>query len=418
MSYHLQGSASFARALPVAGLSSFSGSVPASVSGTAPKAATQISRASVTDVKTVEDGPQKDRKAALRLAKFASKRKASELLRAAGRKDAVKLSQCCYVPVGSSVDLCQNTETGAAHYRGIRTCASVWLCPICSAKISERRREELNDVLAGARSQGLSVFMVTLTARHTRRSKLATFLDALKAAKKRFQQLSGWRRFGAVGSVTATEVTFGENGPHPHFHWLILSDKPQVQAQADLEALRDDWSAALATAGLTGNHAAYDVRGASAAGEYIAKFGAAEELTLHGEKRGRKASRTPWQLLEDARDGDAEAAALWLEFAAVFKGKRQLVYSRGLKARFGIGETSDAEAAEAAENAEAQAEKLVVLRTFCGVTDWKEARRRYCAILAAAEAGTCLDAAQFGPTDSDRWRGTRAEVLHSLEVIE
>ena len=153
---------------------------------------------------------------------------------------------------------------------------------------------------------------------------------------------------------------------------------------------------------LSGNDAAFQVQSAQAAGAYVAKFGAAEELALQGQKRGRNGSRGPWQLLDDARDGCARSAAIWREYALAFRGRRQLVWSPGLKARFSIGETTDDEAAAEVDPAPPAAE---VLRAWAGAGDrWRSARRRRVALVQAAEAGGSLDAAEYGPTDALRWQ--------------
>lgn len=202
--------------------------------------------------------------------------------------------------------------------------------------------------------------------------------------------------------MTATEVTHGRNGWHPHFHEILLLDASPADALAMLETLRAGWRTSLAAVGLSGNEAAFQVQSAQAAGAYVAKFGAAEELALHGEKRGRNGSRGVWQLLDDARDGCARSAAIWREYALAFRGRRQLVWSPGLKARFNIGETSDDEAAAEVDPAPPAAE---VLRGWVGASDrWRLARRRRVALVQAAETGGSLDAAEYGPTDALRWQ--------------
>lgn len=145
-----------------------------------------------------------------------------------------------------------------------------------------------------------------------------------------------------IGSVTATEVTGGgSHGWHPHFHMILI-----LEGDTDLVPLHDAWLASLRGAGLDGAGAAFQVQGADAAGSYIAKWGAAEELTLVHRKRGRS-GRTPAQLLAASCDeGDREAGRLWAEYATVFHGRRQLVWSRGLKALAGVGEIDDQEAAQ------------------------------------------------------------------------
>jgi len=366
--------------------------VPASSS--ASKAA--VKRGVRNSVKSVEPARDYDHF----LGRLSSKNTAANLLRSAGQeKLSVRVSQCIYVRRQPVVSLQVSKETGRASVSGIVTCSSVWCCPCCSPRISARRKDELDKLMSGARAEGLSVVMLTLTARHNRRMALAPFLDDLKSSKQRLQQLTAWRNLKPVmvGSVTATEVTHGDNGFHPHFHCLLVLDAPQEQALAMVEGLRSAWIASLATFGLEGEKAAFHVQDASAAQCYVAKFGAAEELALQGSKRGRNGSRGPWELLEAARDGDLQAGAIWQEYAAAFRGRRQLVWSRGLKARFGVDEVSDDEAAATDETTH-----VVVRQWTCGRA-WREARRRLASLLFAAETGGDLDRAEFGPTDARRW---------------
>lgn len=229
------------------------------------------------------------------------------------------------------------------HYQGLQTCGSVWACPCCGARISETRRGEMNQALSWAREQGYRVSMVTLTARHGRGDDLRELLERMKDAKQRWARHRAYRQIkpAMVGSVTATEVTGGgAHGWHPHFHVILIMD-----GDHDLSGLRAAWLASLRGAGLDGAGAAFQVQGADAAGTYVTKWGAAEELALKDGKKGRAGS-TPAQLLAASCDeDDRKAGRLWSEYAQVFHGRRQLVWSRGLKALVGIGEVDDQEAA-------------------------------------------------------------------------
>lgn len=265
------------------------------------------------------------------------------------------VSACCYAlqwgrtTVG--VMLKQYDESRRASFDGVQRCGSVWHCPVCGKVISARRRDEMNTALSVVRAAGGFPVLMTLTARHGRRNALADLLDRMKRALRRMRQRRDWKAFRAKYSgltITATEVTHGfRNGWHPHFHILVMvsgvDDEPE--AVDVVEALRGAWMSAMTAEGLSGNGAAFDVRGAGAAGDYVAKWGAAEELAFGDAKEARKGNRTPLQLLDAATDGDAEARRLWAEYAAAFKGRRQLVWSDGLKAACGIGEVEDGEAA-------------------------------------------------------------------------
>ena len=103
-----------------------------------------------------------------------------------------------------------------------------------------------------------------------------------------------------------------------------------------------------------------------------------------GQKSGR-AGRSPFQLLADYADqNDARAGALFAEFAGVFKGRRQLVWSPGLKKLAGIDEVSDEQAAEDAVRMadESKHDERVGHFTPKG---WSVVRRHRAALLKFAE---------------------------------
>lgn len=288
--------------------------------------------------------------------------------------------------------------TVRASYAGLQTCGSVWLCPCCGRRISETRRGELNALLGWARERGLIPIMVTLTARHGIRDRLTAQLEAMKVAKRRLRQRREWRAVKGriVGTVTATEVTHGQHGWHTHFHEIFLMDAPdEGEALAMLEGMGRVWRACLLGVGLSGGRVAWQAQGAAAAGSYVSKWGAGEEMTLGDAKRARGKGRTPLQLLADADAGDDEGAALWRTYAKAFKGRRQLVWSPGLKTAAGIDEMSDDDAAQDEAQDDGTAEALLHIEhgDWTGRRGWRGARHRRARVLDAAETGGAAAAA-------------------------
>ena len=54
---------------------------------------------------------------------------------AAGDPDTPERQRNCgAVPVGDRVEI--RIRNGSAYYCGLETCGNVWLCPVCSAKIT------------------------------------------------------------------------------------------------------------------------------------------------------------------------------------------------------------------------------------------------------------------------------------------
>jgi hypothetical protein len=82
-------------------------------------------------------------------------------------------------------------------------------------------------------------------------------------------------------------------------------------------------------------------------------------------KHGREGHRTPFDLLRDYADGDSGAGSLFREFARAFKGKRQIVLSRGLRQDLGMGsEKTDQELAEE------EKDKAIIIAILT-IQEWK-----------------------------------------------
>jgi len=318
----------------------------------------------------------------------------------------MRVAHCLWTATGATVDLVRRQDD--ARFIGVQTCGSVWVCPCCSARISEVRRRELRQLeeWAGSPLRGLRLVMMTLTARHRNR-RLGDMVDRLAKAKRRMQNRKAWQRLrddGTLfGTVSVREATHGKNGWHPHYHVLCLVEADSDEAaQAALEPMRSAWIDCLRKEGLTGTlERAFDLQNGDAVAAYISKhgrdekdraeasearstWGISEEMTLARTKRGLSfGSRSPWQILRDAASGDEASAALWQEYARVMHGRRQQVWSNGLKEACGLIEVEDEAAAEGEEFTEDEDERLA---TWPKAT-WKRIRHRRGEILAAAETG-------------------------------
>ena len=271
--------------------------------------------------------------------------------------------------LAEQIEIRYRPDVQAAHYRGLQTCGSVWHCPICAAKISERRREELAGLVEKHIAAGGSVWMTTYTIRHKRYDNLADLLQRFLEARRRVRQGRrgiAWRRdYQVIGTVSVLEVTWSkENGWHPHVHELVFSAAADFDPDAFDQAVRPLWREAARSQGLKMNGHGFQVdRTYGAVADYIAKYGhepAKEPWGVEAEmskghlKRGRAERHyTPFALLDAIADGHDRLAPRWQEYANVFKGRKQLNYSPGLKAFYAEAETDDAELAAQGETSEA-----------------------------------------------------------------
>ena len=96
---------------------------------------------------------------------------------------------------------------------GLQTCGSVWVCPVCGAKVVERRRGEIQQAMAMHRACGGEVHLLTLTAPHTRfdvleelQAKLGKALNGFLADKT---VKNVFKDMGYIGQIRGYEVTMG-----------------------------------------------------------------------------------------------------------------------------------------------------------------------------------------------------------------
>lgn len=286
------------------------------------------------------------------------------------------------------------------HFKGLQTCALPWLCAVCAPKIAERRAGEIESAMTVCKAQGGQVLMPTFTVPHGRQDPLVDTLDLIKKAlramamSRRYKQLQ--TRLGVEGRVIATEITHGEaNGWHPHFHELWFFERAGVDMLALEAELFVMWRAACLKFGLGEPSRKYGVvvQDGSRAAQYVAKMSdkewtLADEIAKASSKSGRKGSRSAWQLLDCILDPEASPAhqkrahALFREYAEATKGRRQLVWTPGLKKRYAIVDMNDEELC-------AQVEEESILIAQIPLDAWKAIRQQKMQV-------HILNAVQFG----------------------
>lgn len=255
------------------------------------------------------------------------------------------------------VDVFKHRASQKAFYGGLMVCGSVWTCPVCAAKISERRRSELKSAFKAHLDVGGQCTMVTLTFSHSARDKLEDLLVLLGKSVNKFRSGKRYNNFrkeiGLVGSIRAFEITYGENGWHPHIHLLLMHtnefepwELPELE-----ERLYDMWEGACAANGLETSRAhGLKMHDAAEASTYIGKWGdlmdkpwgTDSEMTKANIKKGREGNLTPFDMLRAiVEDGDLEYEGKFREYAAAVKGKQQLVWSPGLKSMYAVEDKSD-----------------------------------------------------------------------------
>ena len=314
-----------------------------------------------------------------------------------------RVAKCKYVRVLPDVRV--KLDDDSAFYSGLTACGSVWACPVCAAKVQQQRRDEIAQAMEWAKSEGLQAVMVTFTHSHKVTEALDGQLESQADALRRFRSGKAWQKFksriGFRGMVRTLEVTYGRNGWHPHTHELWFVDADVQPADVKI-FVQNRWLSCCQRAGLVpqGKEADHLFHSTNFhfdadSSDYLAKqdddsnWSAAEEMSLSSMKKGGKTVH-PFALLQWASEGDRRASALFLEYMQAMHGKRQIHWSKGLKALVGVDVLTDEQAAEQEHE---DAKTVAVLEMFA----WKficESGSR-ARILALAESG--------GATAIARW---------------
>lgn len=265
---------------------------------------------------------------------------------------------------GKEIQVLKSVEHKTASYSGLQTCGSVWRCPVCSAKIAERRRVEIIAAMEFHKAAGGCVNMLTLTCPHQLKDNLADLLKKQAKALNSFwnsrKAKTVFKEMGVIGQIRALEVTHGRksehnNGWHPHYHVLQFGGVGVDLARFDAAQMTDwqvrlyvVWADCCVNAGLGAPSYAHGLKldNGDKAGQYVSKWGLEDEMTK-GHTKKATYGETPFDFLRAylADKNDKQAAALFIEFAQTFEGKRQLHWSAGLKKRYAIGEKTDDELA-------------------------------------------------------------------------
>ena len=272
-------------------------------------------------------------------------------------------------------------QGGRAWVRDVAMCGSVWACPVCGGRILAARRGDILKGLEAAHARGWTSLLLTLTFYHRPEERLADVLGDLVAVWAKVKAGGWWaklrKRAGIVGDIQALEVTWGVNGWHPHRHIALVFDHKvnEVERKALQAELCERFRSVAKCAGRWASRD-WGIVLSRGAASYVAKMGheASYVAKMGHEVAGSvKAGLSPFRLAEAAAGGDRLALARWAEYLAAVKGRRRVVWSRGLRDVLGLEDEVSAEAAAALEQ-EGETAELVAVLTH---DQWREVYTRF-----------------------------------------
>lgn len=315
-------------------------------------------------------------------------------------------AKCCRAVIPNQKVKILKSPQNKAHYAGLRRCSSVWLCPVCAAKIAERRRAELVAAIAKAKVMGLRVFLMTPTIPHGMGDDVGDILDKMMKAWRKVTTSRAGRKVHdelyVEGTIRSLETTDGKNGFHPHFHVVVFAKPTFADVRDFQDAYLPLWQDACVKAGLPrpSNEHGLKVDDGSKAARYASKWGLEDEMTK-GHTKTSKGDKgmTPWDMLRDVLEtGSERSRSRFYIYANAFKGRRQLYWSNGLKAKLAVDDFTDEQLAMMQEERAVEVAELTE-------KEWK-------AVVWARCEASLLDIAEDNPeTIQDFLRALRRNYL-------
>ncbi len=315
-----------------------------------------------------------------------------------------RLFWCGRVPVSypqtKNIEVHKSLESQKAFYKNLQSCDSVWICPLCSLRISSQRVKKIQAAMDywGDLSECHQTLFVTSTMPHTINQSLHHVRSSFMKARRRMHRQKKLKRtpefvpffeicenFGIVGTITGIETTYGKNGWHYHSHEIYFMSWPlSAEAIGKLKVLLvEAWKRALIAEKVAiENDSAFfkrsidieKVTADSNIASYVSKTGggwtASHELVKSQAKKGHIGSKSIFDIaLEIAKNINKKVnQRLFREYAKEMTGKRQLFCSKGLASLVHYDEIEDEDLQEDQE----LSEYLGTIKTL----DWDIIRRK------------------------------------------
>lgn len=308
-----------------------------------------------------------------------------------------------------------------AKFVGVALCKNPFACPVCSAYVMAKYRDDIATGIELMRKKGYIGFMMTFTVPHTRNMSCREVTDILYKTYTYYRSTakttsSNPNKKGSISrqfyqevkiehSVTVCEYTWGINGWHPHFHMIAWTKRENADKILKWEdKLNDFWTAqskrAMYKVLSESGNTKVDIEklysrlkepdtgiyiskkdGAiseSLVSDYIAGWGADKEVTGNYRKSASHQNHyTPYQILEKAYLGDKQMERLYIEFCLQVTKKpvhHRVIWSRtGIKKQINVAKQQK-KASEFLKKKESEAVETAQWRVVCYFTseEWSK----------------------------------------------
>jgi hypothetical protein len=251
------------------------------------------------------------------------------------RKKRISGCGCRPIDANKDIDVVKG-EKGNVYLTNLQKCGMVWLCPVCLIKLNKHKLEWLKQTLEHYSKERRKMSFNTLTIQHKRYSRLGDTMEQLQSiyrAVYKNRKLQSLKKQHQIEWIYTMEITYGRNGWHPHFHFVLVSKADNSSIKEYNELFKSLYKKEIEKRGLLYNEGVtIDIKGISNdkhISNYMTKQNAVYEITSNQNKTSYKASKNYLELVADYIDNGVDHTKILLEYSDATHRKRQHQTSRG-----------------------------------------------------------------------------------------
>jgi hypothetical protein len=250
------------------------------------------------------------------------------------KKKRISACGCRPIDPNKDIDIVKG-EKGNVYPTNLQKCASAWLCPVCLIKLNKHKLEWLKQTLEHHSKERKKMSFNTLTIQHKRYSRLEDTMDQLQSiyrAVYKNRKLQSLKKEHQIEWLYTMEITYGANGWHPHFHFVVVSKADNSSITEFNNLFKSLYKKEIEKRGLLYNEGVtIDIKGISNdkdIADYMTKQNAVYEITSNQNKISYKASKNYLELVSDYIDNGVDHTKILLEYSDATHRKRQHQASR------------------------------------------------------------------------------------------
>jgi hypothetical protein len=270
-----------------------------------------------------------------------------------------RVAGCLRSPISlidEKVKVYKSKDYNSCHYGGLMVCGSVWTCPVCASKITERKSIIITDTVKAHKEHNPDgdVLLITFTFPHSRDDKLDVILKKFREAERGFSKTKAVmdikRVMGFIEPIKSLEITYGKaNGFHPHSHQLWF-----IRSKIDHDFLKNilfkHWANYCVKRGLESPSFEHgiDIRGGLNAGAYVSKMGwnIGSEVAKGHTKKASGDRFAPFDLLREYFEKESDwSKEKFREYAKATYGHQYISRFPKLQKLYDIQDRKDEELA-------------------------------------------------------------------------